>query len=168
MPDYQPIKTQRQANRRLQVLEEPALLPFNDEYESVELEVTKDDADWGDIVDVRGRDHLDILVEGTISTDGTQTAVTLEWEASADCSTETFAPVHGGHDVLFGDTNTLPTAPRSLTLDVTAYSGGATFKHWVQIKTCGYFMRFKPWGVASGSIAGARCSVKGLRVSEGS
>lgn len=133
------------------------------DYSAADLVATRALATWGPAVDVRGRDNVELLLDLTVVAG--QTTLTIAIQASPYKGDADWYDRHTGFDILHGDSVAVAATPRDLTLDVSGLAAG-DHRVLVAIRALAHYMRFTPF--SAGTVVGSRCTIKTLRVTEGS
>ncbi len=136
-----------------------------DNTSAVDVPATRALAAWGLPVDVRGRDHIEVML--TFTKVAGQTSLTVAIQSSVDDSRDnaTWFDRHTTHEVMHGDLSAIPTTPGDPTLDVSGFADGV-HRIVFEVRTLLNFMRFKPYG--GGTLAASRCKIEAVRVMEAS
>lgn len=122
-------------------------------------------SNWGDPIDVRGRDTVEVML--TFTKVSGQTGLTVAMQSSwgdAGNGVDWFDR-YTTLDLLHGNSVTIPTAPREPALDVSGFADGE-HRIVIEVRTLGLHMRFKPYG--AGTLTGSRCKIECIRVMESS
>lgn len=150
----------RQNQRRSGVFEDVTPYTLSDDYADADLVTSRASAEWGNPVDVRGRDEVTVLVTVTVVAGMTGLVIAFQ-DGSSDSKDEAeWYDRHAGFEQEQGDSKVIPTTNRDLTLDVSGFAAG-THRLSVALKVRAPFMRFKPYG--AGTVTASRCTLKGIR-----
>ena len=157
-------KTPRVVARRSLVHEDKLLLAVSADYSAADLVTTRAGATWGNPVDVRGWDEINLFIDLVVVASQTGVVIALQHGAGKSKADTNWYDRFGSFGLLHGDDVAIPTTPRDLTLDVSGFAAGA-HRLVVPIRTVGNWMRFKPYG--AGTVAASRATISALRASFG-
>ncbi len=158
--DQSPRGGLRQVQRRSQVFEDVTPFTLSDDYEGANLVTSRASATWGPPIDVRGRDEVTVLVTFTKVAGMTGLVIAFQDGSSDSKQDPEWYDRHATFDAEQGGNVVVPTTPVDLTLDVSGFSA-AVHRIAVSLQVRAPFMRFKPY--AAGTVAGTRCTLKGIR-----
>lgn len=158
--DQSPRGGLRQNQRRASIFEDVVPYSLSTDYEAADLVTSRSSAEWGEPVDVRGRDEVSVLATFTKVNGQTGLVIAFQDGSSDSKDDAEWYDRHVGFEQEQGDSTTIPTAPRDLVLDVSGFSNGV-HRILVALKVRAPFMRFKPYG--AGTVTASRCTLKGIR-----
>lgn len=159
-PNQSPTGGLRQNVRRAQIFEDTNPIVLSDDYAAANLAATRGAATWGDPIDMRGRDEITIFMDITKVSGQLTVVCAFQYGLSDSKSDVEWYDSYAGFTQEQGDSITIPTTVRDLSLNVGAFAN-STHKLAISLKVRSPWMRFKPFG--SGTVTGSRCTLRGIR-----